>query len=488
MEYARILPLDVASLPAGGELSALATVWAERRSALEGEGRLGNFLLKLQREWAIETGIIERLYVWDRGVTEVLIEQGIDAAIIAHRAGIKAEKAQSISDMIADHYDIVEGLFDYVKGERPLSEHYIRSLHQQFTRNQPTTTAIDHAGRLVEIPLLRGEYKKRPNNPRRPDGITHAYCPPELVDEEMKRLVESYASYEGAVVPEALSAWLHHRFTQIHPFQDGNGRVARAVASLVFLRAGLFLLVVRERDRTEYIEALEQADAGHLNPLISLFARRQRDAILGALNADQRSKRQAMAVNIVDAALAALQSRADEERASYEQVRVTAAGLKAAAVERLRVLSSDLDGKVRPLSTGGNRYRAGARGSTQVDSHWYYSQTIEAAKRLDYYANFNPYCHWAALAIDTRDAFYLVVAFHGLGASYHGILAASAFTFRRIAGEDGPEVVGFSLATNELFQFNYVEPASSVQERFNPWLEEAVITGLESWRRALTTS
>jgi len=33
----------------------------------------------------IETGIIERLYTWDRGVTEILIEQGIDATLIAHR-------------------------------------------------------------------------------------------------------------------------------------------------------------------------------------------------------------------------------------------------------------------------------------------------------------------------------------------------------------------------------------------------------------------
>src|SRR5215217_6828065 len=70
------------------ELAALSKVWLERKSELEKGGAFQEFLKKLQREWAIETGIIERLYSWDRGVTEVLIEQGIDSALIAHRGGL----------------------------------------------------------------------------------------------------------------------------------------------------------------------------------------------------------------------------------------------------------------------------------------------------------------------------------------------------------------------------------------------------------------
>ena len=43
------------------------------------------------------------------------------------------------------------------------------------------------------------------------------------------------------------AAWLHHRFVQIHPFQDGNGRIARALSTLIFVKAGWFPLVVRDR-------------------------------------------------------------------------------------------------------------------------------------------------------------------------------------------------------------------------------------------------
>lgn len=80
------------------------------------------------------------------------------------------------------------------------------------------------------------------------------------------------------------AAWLHHRFTQIHPFQDGNGRVARALATLVCLRAGGFPLVVRGRQKREYISALEAADQGDLRPLTGLFERQQRDALVGAIS------------------------------------------------------------------------------------------------------------------------------------------------------------------------------------------------------------
>jgi hypothetical protein len=45
---------------------------------------LGEFEKRLRREWAIETGIIEDVYTLDRGVTRILIEKGIDAALIPH--------------------------------------------------------------------------------------------------------------------------------------------------------------------------------------------------------------------------------------------------------------------------------------------------------------------------------------------------------------------------------------------------------------------
>ena len=53
------------------------------------------------------------------------------------------------------------------------------------------------------------------------------------------------------VAPEVEAAWLHHRFTQIHPFQDGNGRIARALATLIFVKG--LATAGRSRQRTRQI-------------------------------------------------------------------------------------------------------------------------------------------------------------------------------------------------------------------------------------------
>lgn len=190
---------------------------------------------------AIETGVIERVYTLDRGTTQLLIEKGIDAALIS------SDRPELVAALIGDQQDAVEGLFAFVRSEHRLSTSYIRELHSALLRHQPTTSAIDSLGRTVTVELIRGAWKVAPNNPVRPDGTVHEYAPPEQVPSEMDELVSHHLAHEEqGVAAEVESAWLHHRFTQIHPFQNGNGRVARCLASLVFIRAGWFRSRSRE--------------------------------------------------------------------------------------------------------------------------------------------------------------------------------------------------------------------------------------------------
>ena len=85
---------------ASQELAALSRVWNERKDEMHEGGAYREFLKRLQREWAIETGIIERLYTWDRGVTQALIEHGIEATTIAHQGGIGRNEADHIKDIM----------------------------------------------------------------------------------------------------------------------------------------------------------------------------------------------------------------------------------------------------------------------------------------------------------------------------------------------------------------------------------------------------
>jgi len=68
------------------EIDSLARAWTTQYDQLKEEKTVKVFNERLLREWSIETGIIERLYTIDRGVTQLLIEQGIDAALIPHGA------------------------------------------------------------------------------------------------------------------------------------------------------------------------------------------------------------------------------------------------------------------------------------------------------------------------------------------------------------------------------------------------------------------
>ena len=152
---------------------------------------------------------------------------------------------------------MIRATYDFVKNDRCLSASYIKELHAALLRSQKTTEGLDALGRHVEIPLIKGKWKMQINYPVR-DGVTYAYCPPEQVGSEMDRLIAMHADHVANAVPsEVEAAWLHHHFTQIHPFQDGNGRVARAIASLVLVKDGLFPLVVTRGYKSTYLDALE---------------------------------------------------------------------------------------------------------------------------------------------------------------------------------------------------------------------------------------
>ena len=152
-----------------GELISLARVWADQREEMVAEGTLDEFQKRLRREWSIETGIIENVYTLDRGLT--LIEKGIDAALIPHEATDRDPTA--VARIIQDHYEALEGMFDFIGGQRELSTGYIKELHAALLRNQQIYAAVDQFGNLFEKRLEKGQYKSEPNSPTSPDGTLH---------------------------------------------------------------------------------------------------------------------------------------------------------------------------------------------------------------------------------------------------------------------------------------------------------------------------
>ena len=75
----------------------------------------------------------------------------------------------------------------------------------------------------------------------------------------MQKLVKWYNDNEKKLHPIELAATLHQRFVFIHPFVDGNGRVARLLMNLALLRNGYTIAIIPAILRHEYIYSLETA-------------------------------------------------------------------------------------------------------------------------------------------------------------------------------------------------------------------------------------
>ncbi len=468
---------------ASEELPALASTWNDIRKKLD-PAQVERYNERLKREWAIETGIIERIYTLDRGTTQLLIEQGIDVSLIANDTS--DQPPELVAGMIRDHADTVDWLFDTVTDKRPLSTSFVKELHQLMTRKQESAAGFDSFGRARNIKLQHGTFKQWPNNPIRADGKEHQYCPPEQVTAEMERLIALHKSHRDLdIEPDVSAAWLHHRFTQIHPFQDGNGRVARAIASLVLISAKWFPLVVTRDDRSRYIEALENADKGDLNPLTILIAKLQRKQFLRALsiadevrNEDQRLDQM---IQVISDMFNDDPKPATEE---LQQARQIATTLRDSCEHYFSDTAAKLQSNIG--SSNARTIWSDSARNDQLDRRvWNRYQIVNTAKELEYFANTRDHHEWVRLTMITENGrSEILTSFHGIGKQYRGLVGVSMSFYRRQQADDiEQQIIELQLVSEDLFQINYRESSESVQRRFKHWMERSLVLGLDQWRR-----
>jgi Fic family protein len=118
-----------------------------------------------------------------------------------------------------------------------------------------------------------GRYKTQPNHVLTVTGEIFHFASPE---ETLARMEEWVVWLRSELETPRLAllsllARAHHQFVRIHPFDDGNGRVARLLLNYVLLRAGLLPLVIKTTERQRYLETIAQADSGDLKPLAAFF-------------------------------------------------------------------------------------------------------------------------------------------------------------------------------------------------------------------------
>ena len=204
---------------------------------------------------SVDTGALEGLYQVDRGVTRSIALQTATWEIEAD------EKNPDIRRFFAAQLQAYELIIDAVTHATPLSAAWLWRLHEELCAAQDTYPVQTPTG-PQEHPLPKGEYKKYPNHVKTEDGY-FVYAPVLDTPQEMQRFLDELReSVFLNAHPILQASYAHYAFILIHPFADGNGRVARALASLFLYRAANTPLMIFADQRDAYLDVLEQADHG----------------------------------------------------------------------------------------------------------------------------------------------------------------------------------------------------------------------------------
>jgi Fic family protein len=170
-------------------------------------------------------------------------------------------------------------VLDLATKEQPVIEAWTRELHRMICGAQQNYKVYTPSGiQDHELPL--GEYKRRANHVRLADGSLHSYAPVAETPFEMQRLtseLESEVFQQAHPVHQA--SYAHYALVAVHPFADGNGRVARALASVFSYRSHCAPVLITNDRRTLYFDSLAQADRGVYQTFVDFVMECALDAV-----------------------------------------------------------------------------------------------------------------------------------------------------------------------------------------------------------------
>ncbi len=471
-----ITPLNPSAVVTNGRIAALEALrvaWQRELDAVPADEALRRRQRTLRR-LAVETGIIERLYDLDWGLTLTLVAEGFARDVVERAGGSGRVDEWTLATLNAQR-DSLEMVIDFVRQERTLTASFIKELHHAITRTQTHYDATDSLGMVVKRELPHGAWKQWPNHVERQDGSRLEYCPPEHVASEIDNLAQWYEELEKTDVhPLIKAAWLHHRFVQIHPFADGNGRVARALTVLVMQRHRYAPLVVDRNRRTDYLRALDGANDGDLGPLVTLFTNLESSALAGELEetATVAADSSRQVARTLAAQLANRRAKAKTARGIALQVRVTAVfGMMSKWMETKRdelraefVTQGIIDAAIDLYSA---RSDEPATSPGALPRHLFFRrQVIDSARDAGHYAYFGGFVGLLNLRVKLEGMrLGFVVSLHGAGADSGVMAITTVASIRAAGGEPGDESTIDVPTTSDAFYFAHEETIEALNGR-----------------------
>ncbi len=251
-----------------------------------------------------------------RRETQLILERGLSVEATSLKHHLEVINLQGAYRFVRD----------LAKGAEELTEENIREIHRIVMKG----ISDDEAGRYRTTAV-------------RITGAEHEPVEPVMIPEHMERYV-SWLNAKHEIHHLLVAAGAHWWVVNIHPFRDGNGRVARLLLNLILWRQGYPIVIVREEDRAAYYAALEAGDGGNLVPFCEFVAT---SALRTARTYDRALAEQKRAEDLLGGVVQAVARTATERQlAYYEAWKGRMESVKAEFKSGVRFLQAKLSGKI----------------------------------------------------------------------------------------------------------------------------------------------
>ena len=140
---------------------------------------------------------------------------------------------------VKNHQTALNYLFDYISKNGKINENLILKLHSILMNGIRSDAGMyrNHAVRILGVSLPTANYIRVPNL--------------------IKSVISDAEKTKKDIIN--ISANVHSRFEQIHPFSDGNGRVGRLLMNAMFLKANLAPAIIHQQQKQLYYTYLYKA-------------------------------------------------------------------------------------------------------------------------------------------------------------------------------------------------------------------------------------
>lgn len=166
---------------------------------------------------------------------------------------------------ISETYGVAEAVDCIRKTKEHISLKLIKELHRIVFKNSK---------------LFAGKFREKGAEVVVADAygnVVHRGAPSSQVERQLKQLIGWYSRNKKKYPPLILAAVVHNQFENIHPFQDGNGRVGRLLLNNILLKHNLPPLNIEMRNRSQYYAALQAYENDHnIRPTLELMLKEYR--------------------------------------------------------------------------------------------------------------------------------------------------------------------------------------------------------------------